>query len=39
MTQLAGRPVLAAVKDRLAANPDGLRAIVRAVMLEVLEAR
>src|SRR3982750_618793 len=38
MTQLAGRPALAAVKDLLAANPDGLRAIVRAVMQEVLEA-
>src|SRR3954467_14287970 len=38
MTKLAGRPALAAVKDLLAANPDGLRAIVRAVMQEVLEA-
>src|SRR5215217_1156706 len=32
------RPGLAAVKDLLAANPDGLRAIVRAGMQEVLEA-
>jgi putative transposase len=38
MTKLAGRPALAAVKDLLAANPDGLRAIVRAVMQEGLEA-
>src|SRR5215210_3240560 len=38
MTKLAGRPALAAVKDLLAANPDGLRAIVRAIMQEMLEA-
>jgi putative transposase len=38
MTKSEGRPALAAVKDLLAANSDGLRAIVRAVMQEMLEA-
>jgi putative transposase len=38
MTKSEGRPALAAVKDLLAANSDGLRAIVHAVMQEMLEA-
>jgi putative transposase len=38
MTKPEGRPALATVKDLLAANPDGLREIVRAVMQELLEA-
>jgi transposase-like protein len=38
MTKPEGRPALAAVKDLLAASPDGLREIVRAVVQEVLEA-
>src|SRR5215208_5282440 len=38
MTKPEGKPTLATVKDLLAANPDGLRAIVRAVMQDVLEA-
>ena len=32
MTKSEGKPALAAVKDLLAANSDGLRAIVHAVM-------
>jgi len=38
MTKPEGRPALAIVKDLIAANPDGLRAVVRAVMQEMLEA-
>jgi transposase-like protein len=38
MTKPEGRPASATVKDLLAANPDGLREVVRAVMQEVLEA-
>jgi putative transposase len=38
MTKSEGRPALAAVKDLLAANSDGLRAIVHAVRQEMLEA-
>ena len=38
MTKSEGRHALAAVKDLLAANSDGLRAIVHAVMQEMLEA-
>src|SRR5215218_3814981 len=38
MTKPEGKPAPATVKDLLAANPDGLREIVRAVMQEVLEA-
>src|SRR5918911_4377182 len=38
MTKPEGRPALAIVKDLIAANPDGLREIVRAVMQEMLEA-
>jgi putative transposase len=38
MTKSEGRPALAAVKDLLGANPDGLREVVRAVMQEMLEA-
>jgi putative transposase len=38
MTKPEGRPALAAVKDLLAASPDGLREIVRAVVQEMLEA-
>ena len=38
MTKSEGKPTLATVKDLLAANPDSLRAVVRAVMQEMLEA-
>jgi putative transposase len=38
MTKPEGKPTLATVKDLLAANPDSLRAVVRAVMQEMLEA-
>jgi transposase-like protein len=38
MTKSQGRPALAAVKDLFAAQPDGLREVVRAVMQEMLEA-
>ena len=38
MTKSEGKPTLATVKDLLAANPDSLRAVVRAVMQERLEA-
>jgi transposase-like protein len=38
MTKPKGRPASATVKVLLAANPDGLREVVRAVMQEVLEA-
>jgi len=38
MTKPEGKPAPATVKDLLAAHPDGLREIVRAVMQEVLEA-
>jgi putative transposase len=36
--QVRGKPTLATVTDLLAANPDSLRAVVRAVMQEMLEA-
>jgi putative transposase len=38
MTKSEGKPTLATVTDLLAANPDSLRAVVRAVMQEMLEA-
>ncbi len=38
MTKTEGNPTLSLVKDVLAAQPDGLREIVRAVMQEMLEA-
>jgi putative transposase len=38
MIKPEGKPTLATVKDLLAANPDSLRAVVRAVMQEMLEA-
>lgn len=38
MTKSEGRPALAVAKDLLGANPDGLRAVGRAVMQEMLEA-
>jgi putative transposase len=38
MTKSEGKPTLATVKDLLAANPDSLRAVVRADMQEMLEA-
>jgi putative transposase len=38
MTKSEGRPALAIVKDLIAAQPDGLREVVRAVMQEMLEA-
>jgi len=38
MTRIEGRPVLATIKDLIAANPDGLREVVRVVMQEILEA-
>jgi len=38
MTKSEGRPALAAVKDLFAANSDGLREVVRAIIQEMLEA-
>ncbi len=38
MTKAEGRPAVATVKELLAANPDGLREVVRAVLQEMLEA-
>lgn len=38
MTETEGSPAFAIVKDVLAARPDGLREVVRAVMQEMLEA-
>ncbi len=38
MTTAKDKPAAAAIKDLLSHNPDGLRAIVRAVMQEMLEA-
>ena len=37
MTKPEGRPALSAVKDLLAANPDGLREIVPALAIETHE--
>src|SRR3954464_9234341 len=38
MTKSEPRPALAVVKDLIAAQPDSLREVVRAVMQEMLEA-
>ncbi|MBX4936171.1 IS256 family transposase, partial [Rhizobium binae] len=38
MTKTEDKTAVAAVKDILLANPDGLREVIRAVMQEVLEA-
>ncbi|ESZ37784.1 hypothetical protein X731_29270, partial [Mesorhizobium sp. L2C054A000] len=38
MTKTEGKSTSAAVKDILLSNPDGLHAVLRAVMQEVLEA-
>src|SRR3954469_13460363 len=38
MTKSEPRPALAVIKDLIAAQPDSLREVVRAVMQEMLEA-
>jgi transposase-like protein len=38
MTKTKAKPAIAAVNELFAKSPDGLRAIVRSVMQEMLEA-